>query len=623
MKIISPEDWLPSDNLELEDKALDAVKSTHNCLILAGPGAGKTEMLAQRANYLLETNTCKYPRKILAISFKRDSSHNLNERVEARCGGELAKRFDSLTFDSFAKQILDRFKKALPEGFNVIDQYEILIGDNEILELYENEGTVLHSYAIRNEVIKTHNQQLPIDLNAIPDSTRKKVWLNLLNSNPSRLSFPMIMRLAELIIRTNPKIKKYLQMTYQFVFLDEFQDTTHIQYDLLKACFLSSNSILTAVGDDKQRIMLWAGARETVFQDFINETGADSINLHMNFRSAPKIVNLLNYFSEHLLGDKIKAIPSSRWNIDEGECNIYFFSSSDNEKQDLLADVKRWVAQDNINPRDICILVKQQLDVYTGEIINYFCENGIKTRNEDYFYDILTEEVSIFILNMIYRCLDNTNTETRKKTFDFIRHLHSDLDDQKLLNIEKKLFKFIKDACDKYDFDNLTVDTINALLKDTRNLIDERRLKAQFPKYKDQIALDKLMKKLDVELWKAYQASKNLEAALNTLVGKDTIPVMTIHKSKGLEYHTVIFIGLEDSAFWTYNKQSHEDNCAFFVALSRAKERVIFTFSKTRKDKFNRLRSQSFDNIRPILNTMNKSGLVNLDNRMSQQTNEV
>ena len=120
MKIIKHQDWLPSDNLKLESNALDVVKSLSNSLVMAGPGAGKTEMLAQRASYLLETNTCKYPRKILAISFKRDASFNLRERVEKRCGEDLAKRFDSFTFDSFAKQILDRFKKALPEGINVI-----------------------------------------------------------------------------------------------------------------------------------------------------------------------------------------------------------------------------------------------------------------------------------------------------------------------------------------------------------------------------------------------------------------------------------------------------------------------------------------------------------------------
>ena len=121
MKIIKHQDWLPSDNLELESNALDVVKSLSNSLVMAGPGAGKTEMLAQRASYLLETNTCKYPRKILAISFKRDASYNLNERVGRRCGDELGKRFDSHTFDSFAKQILDRFKKALPNGIDVAD----------------------------------------------------------------------------------------------------------------------------------------------------------------------------------------------------------------------------------------------------------------------------------------------------------------------------------------------------------------------------------------------------------------------------------------------------------------------------------------------------------------------
>ena len=92
---------------------------------------------------------------------------------------------------------------------------------------------------------------------------------------------------------------------------------------------------------------------------------------------------------------------------------------------------------------------------------------------------------------------------------------------------------------------------------------------------------------------------------------------MTIHRSKGLEYHTVIFVGLEDDAFWSYNSQANEDNCAFFVALSRAKERILFTFSQTRKDKEGNLKNQYFDNIRPIFNTMDKSGLVNLVDKMS------
>lgn len=617
MKIIKHQDWLPSDNLELESNALDVVKSLSNSLVMAGPGAGKTEMLAQRASYLLETNTCKYPRKILAISFKRDASYNLNERVGRRCGDELGKRFDSHTFDSFAKQILDRFKKALPNGIDVSDQYEVLLGDKEILDLYEREGITLHSPAIKKQIIKAHNQQPLIGFDTLTLDTRKTVWLKLLNENPSKLSFPMIMRLADLIINTNPKIKKYLQMTYQFVFLDEFQDTTDIQYDLFNSCFIGSSSLFTAVGDDKQRIMLWAGARETVFQDFINDTGASQINLHMNYRSAPKIVNLLNYFSENLLGDNHKATPSAKWKGDEGECNIWFLSDTEQEKQALLTEVQRWIQEDDINPRDICILIKQQLDVYAGEIIDYFCSNGIKTRNEDYYQDILTEEISLFIINMLYRCLDTINSEFKKQTFEFMSTMYSASDSEKLLSLERELHKLTKRARSKYDFNNLTSDTYKELFIEIYNLIDSKKLKAQFPKYKQKKFFENLIKKLYKELWTLYQSTFNLKSALDTLVGIDTIPVMTIHKSKGLEYNTVIFVGLEDGAFWTYKSQSKEDNCAFFVAVSRAKERVIFTFSKKRQDKFGRVRDQSFDNICPILDTMSNSGLVILDNRMS------
>lgn len=134
-------------------------------------------------------------------------------------------------------------------------------------------------------------------------------------------------------------------------------------------------------------------------------------------------------------------------------------------------------------------------------------------------------------------------------------------------------------------------------------------MNSKFPKYNREY-LNKVLKKLYDEFWKIYQTTYDLNISLDTLIGKDTIPVMTIHKSKGLEYHTVVFIGLEDRAFWTYNSQASEDNCAFFVALSRAKERVIFTFSKTRPDKYNKLRQQYFHNIKPIIETLSNSKIV-------------
>lgn len=83
-----------------------------------------------------------------------------------------------------------------------------------------------------------------------------------------------------------------------------------------------------------------------------------------------------------------------------------------------------------------------------------------------------------------------------------------------------------------------------------------------------------------------------------------------LHKSKGLEYHTVIFVGLEDSAFWNYKKQSGEDTCTFFVAFSRAKERVLFTFSQQRTTRATiPYEPQSATTIRPLYDLLKAAGV--------------
>src|SRR5437763_15892238 len=103
---IRPAEWLPAEVDELEPEADLAVRDADSALVVAGPGAGKTELLAQRASYLLETGDCPPPFRILAISFKRDAARNLRERVAMRCGAKTALRFESYTFDAWAKSLL-------------------------------------------------------------------------------------------------------------------------------------------------------------------------------------------------------------------------------------------------------------------------------------------------------------------------------------------------------------------------------------------------------------------------------------------------------------------------------------------------------------------------------------
>lgn len=231
MKRIKPGLWQPADGMQLETNALNIAKDSENSLVVAGPGAGKTELLAQKASYLLQTNTCPFPYKILAISFKRDAAYNLKERVRQRCGEELSKRFESLTFDSFAKQLLDRFKKALPKDYKINEEYDVLLSDQAIIDYYKSEDTVYVNTTNKETIQDLHSAPLPHSNNTSRESIRKQVWRKMLTASPPKISFNMIMRLAEYIINTNPKVKQRLQQTYKYVFLDEFQDTTGIQYD--------------------------------------------------------------------------------------------------------------------------------------------------------------------------------------------------------------------------------------------------------------------------------------------------------------------------------------------------------------------------------------------------------
>src|SRR5687768_3270608 len=145
MSLVRPEDWRLQGVTDLELRAWEALRQTgRSVLVTAGAGAGKTEFLAQKATYLLQTGLCPAPQRILAISFKRDAARNLAERVARRCPPEQARRFNSYTFDAFAKSLVDRFRAAIPEPYRPPAEYRIVMPDsrdyNEFLDAYEIRG---------------------------------------------------------------------------------------------------------------------------------------------------------------------------------------------------------------------------------------------------------------------------------------------------------------------------------------------------------------------------------------------------------------------------------------------------------------------------------------------------
>ena len=621
---VSPSDWEPKDIDGLETNAGWAVRSTVNALVFAGPGSGKTEMLAQRACYLLETGICSRNRRILAISFKRDAARNLRERVESRVGSVLASSFDSYTFDAFAKSLLDNFRETLPQIWRPTPDYEIDFELEKKAPLRDfinglTDETVGLTYEFLQGIpADSFYKQtvLGVRLNGAyqaegtTNTLARKFWHSLLKSgHQSVLTFPMISRLAELVLIQNPHILKALRTTYQFVFLDEFQDTTGVQYSLTKTAFLNTSAVLTAVGDTKQCIMGWAGAVPEIFVKFRDDFAAVDKPLLINWRSGSKLVEI----QKHLISaiDPDAEMPESgKKSPGDGECRTLFFDDYKREAEVVADMIRGWIHDDKISPREICVLTRGRPDHYSETLRAALADRDIAARVENELQDLLTEPVAELILNafaVASRRQSPAEWMALVEQIDFVQGLSEDEKESRIL--KKQLSAFLKELGEALDTADSAAEN-RAAINSVLAFVGADAFAARYPQYARGNFLQDCREKCVTYLTDYRSQSADWSEAISKCRGVDAVPIMTIHKSKGLEYHSVVFIGLEDGALWGYRDSPHDETCAFFVAFSRAKERVVFTYSRIRlHTRTGRPAAQSKDTIENLYGILESAGV--------------
>lgn len=518
--MIFAEDWKPADNLVLEPNAEIAVREQVNCLALtAGPGAGKTEMLAQRADFLLKTGSCRYPRRILAISFKVDASSNLRERVQRRCGKELANRFDSHTFHAFAKRIIDRFR--------------LVLTGNDALEA---------DFTVGKERV-THKSVHYDDL--IP--------------------------LAIEILASSPLALNAIRQTYSDVFLDEFQDCTDKQYELIKLIFLDTKIRLTSVGDTKQKIMAFAGALEGIFQTYADDFEATPLNLYRNFRSKPRLLRMQNEIVRVM--DHKAVMPDDQVEGDEGEINIWKYGTSQQEAANIADQITKWIDYDKIPHSEIAILIRSQVDLYAENLFAELNKRSIPFRNEAKIQDISVEPLARLIIDYLSCLYGDREPVAWINLMNLITSLNQD--DESVLRQDFQRF------IGKERTEVALLELLGEPYKDWWTFVED------FLKKVGTAALTALAPDSDslskipeiIEQTKAYINEQliiepDLRIVLENFSSDQAVRILTIHKSKGLEFHTVIVIGVENECFWG---NELDTRCTFFVAISRAKERLILT----------------------------------------------
>lgn len=526
--MIPVEQWKPADGLTLEPNALRAVLEQEKCLALtAGPGAGKTEMLAQRADFLFSTGTCRYPKRILAISFKVDASTNLKERVKRRCGNDLASRFDSYTFHAFAKRIIDRFRV-------------LLTGKNAL-----NVGYKIGERRVQGEQI-TFNDLVPLAIE---------------------------------ILKNSEIARNAIRQTYSDVFLDEFQDCTNLQYELIKLAFQGTHVRLTAVGDTKQKIMAWAGALDGIFQTFAQDFYAVPLNMYRNFRSKPVLLRLQNKIIQRM--DPNSVMPDEQLFGDEGEIILREYQNSLGEAMKIADFIQKWSREENVPLSEIVILIAKQPDLYGHLLMQELDKRQISYRNEQQLQDISTEPIARLIVDYLL-CLYG-----KKEANAWIRleeQLMPFVADEELEFSQRLYFqdffseqqRKVKQAIQNGNKYSDWWERVKEFLKK----INREVIVALSPEYESKPRLKELIRETKKRIIELLEKEQDLVKALRYFSDDQAVRILTIHKSKGLEFHSVIMLAIEKETFWG---KPDEERCAFFVGISRAKERLLVTYSQHRE----------------------------------------
>ncbi|MCW2223683.1 superfamily I DNA/RNA helicase [Bradyrhizobium japonicum] len=529
---------------------------------------------------------------------------------------------DSLTFDAFAKSILDRFWKALPQPWTLPNGYRVgrLLTRNEYADFqrwtadtisnpFQPAGWVTHVtsrtlsaseiHAVSEQVFNLAINELVLHPLTVPSQAALLQLVQLRTAFVSPivyLTFPQIGRLAQLVVETNPQIRNAILATYSHVFLDEFQDTTGVQYGLFKAIFGSSNAVITAVGDDKQRIMGWAGAQQNGFDLFVSDflsqgtvANQGQIALSVNYRSNARIVEILNKLKANLAPGEpdFRAVRQAPSLPIEKICSIVL-SSDEHEEGNALGSFLAAAMKSGLSPREVGLLVRQKAAEWETTLVPILSTHGVALRNEDKnvggasIQDLMTEPYAQTIIEGVELLLRARGGAAWGRVLDTLIELEglsADEEPERVQELSTKLYDFHESKRDLASVPPSTAAAIH-LVDEVEAFFGLPALKGSAPQYQQQDFFEAIRHATRTFFAECADREATWDGALARYRGENQVPLLTITKSKGLEYSIVILLGLDDTQWWSFRINPTEGHSTFFVAASRARERLYLTIRR-------------------------------------------
>ena len=614
----------------MNDKQAEAVQTTEGpLLIMAGAGSGKTRVLTHRIAYLIDEKMIN-PWNILAITFTNKAAREMRERAMAL--NPATSETLIVTFHSMCVRILRREADHIGynRNFTIVDPGEQRTLMKRILKNLNLDPKKWNERAILGTISNAKNDLLDeVAYEHQAGDMYTQIVAKCYKAYQEELRRSEAMDFDDLIMMTlrlfdkNPNVLAYYQQRYQYIHVDEYQDTNHAQYQLVKL-LASRFKNICVVGDADQSIYGWRGADMQNILDFEKDyPEAKVVLLEENYRSTKKILQAAN----EVIKNNRNRRPKKLWTQnDDGEQIVYYRANDERDEAVFVAStIDNIVREEGKNFKDFAVLYRTNAQSRTIEEallksnIPYTMVGGTKFYSRKEIRDVIS------YLNLIANPADNISFErvvnepkrgvgpgTLEKIRNFAYEQNMSLLDASA-NIMLSPIKG-KAAQGVYDFANMILnlrdqldglsitETVEAVLDksgylDALSMQQTLESQARIENIEEFMSVTKNFDETNTDGAEDETGIDRLGRFLNDLaliadtddsdVEAAEVTLMTLHAAKGLEFPVVFLIGMEEGVFPLSRASEEPDELEeerrlAYVGITRAEEILFLTNANTR-----------------------------------------
>jgi DNA helicase-2/ATP-dependent DNA helicase PcrA len=621
---------------DLNESQKQAVINTEGpSLVIAGAGAGKTRVLTYRIVHLLQKGV--QPGKILALTFTNKAAREMKERISRIIGPETARYLWMGTFHSVFSKILrmDGDRLGYKSNFTIYDSSDSRSLIRTIIKELSLDDNIYKPGVIASRISSAKNNLVTASMYAADSSMqdydrsgRMPLMADVYRTYASRCFKANAMDFDDLLLNTNilfrdfPDVLAKYQVKFNYVLVDEYQDTNYSQYLIVKKLAASHQNICV-VGDDAQSIYSFRGARIENILEFKNDYADYQLyKLEQNYRSTQTIVNAANTIIANNEGQIKKNVYSMN---EAGEKIQVMQAVTDSEEGfNVSSDIFDKKLSQQLNWSDFAIL-------YRTNAQSRIFEETLRRKNIPYkiygglsFYE--RKEIKD-ILSYFRMVINHEDEEALKRSINYPKR---GIGDTTILKVFELASSFnvapwnILTEAGKYPehFNSGTVKKLSLYVDVIKNLCLNSDTTDAFVKAREIALGSGIMKELkDGKSPEEVSRYENLEELLNAIKvfteaaetnGEPTIleaymanvalltdqdsedeedrnkvTLMTMHSAKGLEFKHVYIVGMEDTLFPSpmssgSARELEEERRLFYVAVTRAEKQATLSYALNR-----------------------------------------